>query len=292
MNHLDEKNKAYITECPRDGQQGLAYVISPEKRAAYINELLQVGFDIIDFGSFVSPKAVPQMAESSKVLSLLDISNTKTELLAIIGNARGAEEAVREEKISIIGFPYSISDTFLKKNINSNIDEVFNQTIALKKIAEMDVKKFRVYISMAFGNPYGDVWSENLVIEEVEKLVDNGIQIITLSDTIGLATPASIKNIYEPLHELFPDIELGIHLHSKPQDAYGKLEAAWHAGCRHFDGVLNGFGGCPMTGYELLGNVNTLDILQLFEKHQAQVAVDFNKAKSLAMKYPSFELLR
>jgi len=280
-----------ITECPRDGQQGLPFVISPENRAAYINKLMQVGFDIIDFGSFVSPKAVPQMAASSKVLNMIDTSNSPTKLLAIIGNTRGALEAANEEKLEILGFPYSISDTFLHKNINSGIEVVFKQTIDIKKICDAADKKLRVYMSMAFGNPYGDTWSEQILLDEVKKLVENGIQIITLSDTIGLGTPEMITSIFEKMTLQFSNIEIGIHLHTKPQDAYAKLEAAWNAGCRNFDGVLNGFGGCPMTGYELLGNLNTLEILRFFESKNITTSIDNRKAKEIALHYSSFAAL-
>lgn len=289
---INNSNTIFITECPRDGQQGLDFVISPKKRAAYINELMQVGFDVIDFGSFVSPKVVPQMAESAKVLSLVDKTISDTKILAIVGNMRGAHEAGAQEKVDIIGFPYSISDTFLKKNINSGIDVVFQQTLELHKACVSGGKDFRVYISMAFGNPYGDAWSEEILFTEVKKLVENGINIITLSDTIGLGSANIIKNIFEKSIPLFPDVKIGLHLHCKPDEAYSKLEAAWNAGCRHFDGVINGYGGCPMTGYELLGNVNTLEILRFCKSNQIQTKVDTQKIFNVTNEYPDFNSLK
>lgn len=280
--------QAYLTECPRDGQQGLPYIIPPEKRAAYINELMQVGFDVIDFGSFVSPKAVPQMAQSGKVLSMIDKASSHTKLLAIIGNLRGAQEAAAEEKVDILGFPYSVSDTFLQKNINSSIDTVFQNTLELKKAADAGGKAFRVYISMALGNPYGNHWSEQVVKDHIQRLVDNGINIITLSDTIGMGSAPLISRLFETLLPLYPGIELGIHLHTKPEETYKKIEAAWNAGCRHFDGVLNGFGGCPLTGYELLGNVNTLEMLRFFSERKIKTGINERLAADIAARYPDF----
>lgn len=280
-----------ITECPRDGQQSLPYIILPEKRAAYINELLQVGFDVIDFGSFVSPKAIPQMADTDKVLSLVDKTGSRSKLLAIVGNLRGVQEAAAQEKVDIIGFPYSISDTFLKRNINSSIDAVFQTTMEIKKAANTGGKQLRVYISMAFGNPYGDEWSEEIVKDHVQKLVDNGITAINLSDTVGMGTPQLIESLYEQLLPQYPGIELGIHLHTKPEDAYMKLNAAWQAGCRHFDGVLNGIGGCPMTGYELQGNVNTLEILRFCKDHHIKHGLDEEKIKEIAEHYHDFSAI-
>ncbi len=281
----------HITECPRDGQQGLPYTIPPEKRAFYINSLMKAGFDIIDFGSFVSPKAVPQMAESARVLSLIDKSGSSTKLLAIVGNLRGAEEAAAEEKLDIIGFPYSISDTFLQKNIHSSINAVFQTTLEIKKAADAGEKALRVYISMAFGNPYGDPWSEQILNDHIQQLVSNGIRIITLSDTIGLGTASLISRLFEKFLPLYPGIELGIHLHTQPEQAYGKIEAAWNAGCRHFDGVLNGIGGCPLTGYELLGNVNTLEILRFCKEKGIPTALQEEWALDTATSYSDFRHL-
>lgn len=284
-------NKIYLTECPRDAQQGLHYVISPERRAQYINELMHVGFEVIDFGSFVSPKAVPQMADSAKVLELVNKENTATKLLAIVGNARGGVEAAEQTKVDILGFPYSISNTFLEKNINSNLDKVLQTTKELGVIAKDHNKSLRVYISMAFGNPYGDEWSEQIIIDSVQSLVDAGVHTITLSDTTGLGTPDSIGSIIRKLLPEFPQTEFGLHLHTEPNNWREKIAAGWDAGCRHFDGVINGFGGCPMTGYELLGNVNTLNLLAFIKEKQIQSDVNSERVLDIAMQYPNFRVL-
>ncbi len=284
-------NTIFLTECPRDAQQGLSYVISPEKRAQYINDLMQVGFDVIDFGSFVSTKAVPQMANSAKVLELINKENSNTKLLAIVGNARGGTEAAKQEKVDILGFPYSISNTFLEKNINSNLDKVLQTTKELGTIASDYNKSLRVYISMAFGNPYGDEWSENIVADAVAELVTAGVHTITLSDTTGLGTPENIQSIIQTLLPKFSQTEFGLHLHTKANDWKEKIEAGWNAGCRHFDGVINGFGGCPMTGYELLGNVNTLNLLSFIKENNIESSVDFGNVLDISSRYPDFKVL-
>lgn len=284
-------NELFITECPRDAQQGLPYTISPEKRAAYINRLMPLGFDTIDFGSFVSPKAVPQMAESGRVLDLVDKTNAATKLLAIVGNARGASEAVAHSKIDTIGFPYSISNSFLERNINSSSSAVLHTLGEIASIAEQGNKKLRVYISMAFGNPYGDEWSPFILRDAVYILANKGADTITLSDTTGLGTPDMIYKLYSSLKPAFPQVQLGIHLHTRPEEANAKIDAAWKAGCQHFDGVINGFGGCPMTGYELLGNLNTLSILNYIRKNNIPSSLNLNGIEELAKDVPEFTSL-
>ncbi|WP_447642931.1 MULTISPECIES: hydroxymethylglutaryl-CoA lyase [Chitinophagaceae] len=281
----------HLTECPRDAQQGLPFVIASEKRAEYINTLLKIGFDVIDFGSFVSPKAVPQMADSAKVLELIDKENSTTKLLAIVGNARGGIEAAQQKKVDILGFPYSISNTFLEKNINSNSEKVLQTTQELGIVAKDYNKSLRVYISMAFGNPYGDEWSEDIAADAVQTLVNAGVHTITLSDTTGLGTPESISALMRRLLPTFPDTEFGLHLHTKPNDWKEKIEAGWDAGCRHFDGVINGFGGCPMTGYELLGNINTLNLLAFVKEKHIDSTVDVERVLDIATRYPDFKVL-
>lgn len=278
----------HITESPRDAQQGLPFVIPAETRASYINELMKASFDVIDFGSFVSPKAVPQMAESNRVLALIDKTVSNTKLLAIVGNERGANDAAEQEKLDIVGFPYSISNTFLQKNINSNIEKVDAQTTAIAAICKKNEKGFRVFISMAFGNPYGDDWSEDIISDCVKKLSDNGVQTITLSDTIGLATADSIQNLFEKLLPLNPGIELGLHIHTDHNNWRPKIDAAWKAGCRSFDGVINGIGGCPMTGYELMGNLNTMDLLSYFREQHITHHLDEALINELSRKYGRF----
>ncbi|GAB3023353.1 hydroxymethylglutaryl-CoA lyase [Niabella terrae] len=278
----------HVTECPRDGQQGLDYIIPPPQRARYINELMTAGFDIIDFGSFVSPKAVPQMAGSAAVLEAIDKTISPTRLLAIVGNLRGAAEAAAQEKLDIIGYPYSVSETFLRKNINADAQEAFRILQDIQEAADSGSKALRVYISMALGNPYGDPWSEDLVADQVGLLLANGIRQITIADTVGSGSAAEIGSLLKKLLPAFPQAEIGLHLHSLNGDAYAKIEAAWQAGCRHFDGVINGWGGCPMTGFELLGNINTLEILRFCDEHQILSHVDPDKVRELADRYGNF----
>ncbi|MCF3111687.1 hydroxymethylglutaryl-CoA lyase [Niabella sp. CC-SYL272] len=289
MNNLD---RIRLTECPRDAQQGLPYTIPPEKRAAYINELMQVGFEVIDFGSFVSPKAVPQMAESAKVLEGIHKEGSPTKLLAIIGNPRGATEAAAQQKVDVLGFPYSISNTFLERNIHSDSSKVLHALHEIADISQSNGKELRVYISMAFGNPYGDEWSEFIVQDAVYLLAGKGVQTITLSDTTGLGTREVIYKLFKTLIPRFPEVELGLHLHTQPQEAIGKIDAAWQAGCRSFDGVINGFGGCPLTGYELLGNLNTLTLLQYCRDKNIATGLNENRMEQIVAAYPNFDGLR
>jgi hydroxymethylglutaryl-CoA lyase len=277
-----------ITESPRDAQQGLPFTIPVETRVAYINELMLAGFDVIDFGSFVSPKAVPQMAHSNDVLERIDKSQSNTQLLAIVGNTRGAEEACASAQLDIVGFPYSISNTFLQKNINSSIEKVDETALAIGKLCNHSNKAFRVFVSMAFGNPYGDEWNISVLRDCVQKLADSGVQTITLSDTIGLATATSIREIFETLMPLYPDIEIGLHIHTQHHNWREKIDAAWKAGCRSYDGVINGIGGCPMTGYELLGNLNTLDLLSYLQEEHIVHRLDDALIKDIASRYGTF----
>ncbi|MCD2425898.1 hydroxymethylglutaryl-CoA lyase [Niabella pedocola] len=285
-------NELKITECPRDAQQGLSYTIPPEKRAAYINALMHAGFAVIDFGSFVSPKAVPQMANSAKVLEGINKEGSATKLLAIIGNARGATEAAAQQKVDVLGFPYSISNTFLERNIHSDASRVLHVLDEIAAISQGNGKALRVYISMAFGNPYGDEWSEFMVQDAVYLLAGKGVQTITLSDTTGLGTSQVIYNLFKTLIPRFPHVELGLHLHTLPEQAMEKIDAAWKAGCRSFDGVINGLGGCPLTGYELLGNVNTLTLLHYCRRHNIATGLNENRIEQIAAAYPDFNRLK
>jgi len=250
-----------------------------------------VGFDVIDFGSFVSPKAVPQMADSAKVLELINKEESATRLLAIVGNARGAADAAAQKKVDIIGFPFSISNTFLERNIHSGTSAVLHTLNEIASIAEQAGKSLRVYISMAFGNPYGDEWSYFILQDAVYLLANKGVQTITLSDTTGLGNPEIIHKAFTTLAPRFPDVELGLHLHTQPADALAKVDAAWKAGCRSFDSVINGFGGCPLTGYELLGNLNTLTLLDYMNKNKIPHHVQQEKIMEIAKEYPDFKLL-
>jgi hydroxymethylglutaryl-CoA lyase len=246
-----------LVECPRDAMQGWKRQIPTAKKIEYINSLLKVGFDTIDFGSFVSPKAIPQMADTKEVIAGLDPGGSVSKLLAIIANPRGAEEASMFEQISFLGFPFSISETFQQRNTNSSIATSFERVEDIQNICIKTGKKLVVYISMGFGNPYGDPYSEEVVFEWVNKLVGIDVQIISLADTVGLASPTQVKDVTAYMVESFPGTELGVHLHSTPVNWKEKLEAALSAGCKRFDGALKGIGGCPMANDELVGNMNT-----------------------------------
>ncbi|MBK9356167.1 MAG: hydroxymethylglutaryl-CoA lyase [Bacteroidales bacterium] len=257
-----------LTESPRDAQQGLPFVIPPEKRAEYLNALMTVGFDVLDFGSFVSPRAVPQMAEQDKVLGFVDKAGSRSKLMVIVGNLRGGMEAAAQEKIDIIGFPYSVSETFLKKNINSDGTKALKTIDGLLEICAGSGKTLRIFMSMAYGNPYNDEWSPDLLAEKTEILAGKGIMTITLADTIGIAPAPLIGEVYSSLLSRFPEHEFGLHIHTRPGEWHEKLDAAWEAGCRWYEGVISGIGGCPMTGYELIGNLNTLDLLGFLNEKQ------------------------
>ncbi|HLN53579.1 MAG TPA: hypothetical protein VK212_07705 [Lentimicrobium sp.] len=271
-----------ITETPRDAQQGLPYVIPPAKRAAYINALMKVGFDVIDFGSFVSPVTIPQMAQQDEVLRMVDKVPSGPKLMAIVGNKRGGRDAVAQEKVDILGFPYSMSETFLKRNINSTTEKALDTIEYLAEIARQSGKELRIFLSMAFGNPYGDKWDIKEMKKHIGRFIDLGIRTITLSDTIGVATSSSISRIFETMIPSWPETEFGLHIHTKPNDWHDKIKAAWDAGCYSFDGVLNGIGGCPMTGYEMIGNLNTLNLLKFIRENKIPSRIN-DKALSQAM---------
>jgi hydroxymethylglutaryl-CoA lyase len=253
----NQKSEIKLIECPRDAMQGWKTFIPTEKKIEYINQLLQVGFDTIDFGSFVSPKAIPQMADTKEVISRLSMAKSNSKLLAIIANVRGAQEAAEFEKITYLGFPFSISPTFQMRNTNSTIEESLERVKEIKNICDRNNKELVVYISMAFGNPYGDAYDENIVLEWVEKLVGEGIQIISLADTVGLANASQVSSIVKKVISKFPDIETGVHLHSTKTNWKQKIDAALQSGCLRIDGALKGIGGCPMANDELVGNMDT-----------------------------------
>lgn len=266
-----------LTECPRDAMQGLHDFIPTDLKAAYINLLLQVGFDTIDFGSFVSPKAIPQMADTAEVLKRLDLSSTKSKLLAIIANYRGAEEAAQHEEISYLGYPFSISETFQKRNTNSSIADSFDLIKKMQELCLAKNKELLVYLSMGFGNPYGDEWNVGILSNWAGKLVGEGIKIIALSDTIGVATGEQIKSIYPALVEQFPQTEFGVHLHSTPTTWREKAEAAYQSGCKRFDSALKGYGGCPMAKDELTGNIATENLIGYLQSQKAITGLNMAK---------------
>jgi hydroxymethylglutaryl-CoA lyase len=255
-----------LIECPRDAMQGWKKFIPTERKVEYINSLLKVGFDTIDFGSFVSPKAIPQMADTGEVVKGLELGASDTKLLAIVANMRGAEEASVFEQISYLGFPFSISETFQQRNTNSSIEQSLERVEEIQNLCIKTGKQLVVYISMGFGNPYGDVYDEEIVFEWVNKLVAMDISIISLADTVGIATPAQVYDVTSYLVESLPGTEIGVHLHSTPQNWKEKSDAAVKAGCKRFDGALKGIGGCPMADDELVGNMNSEGMIPYFEE--------------------------
>jgi hydroxymethylglutaryl-CoA lyase len=257
MNMSLASNTIKLIECPRDAMQGWKRQIPTAKKIEYINALLTVGFDAIDFGSFVSPKAVPQMADTKEVITKIEILNSKTKLLAIIANVKGAEDAVVYDAISYLGFPFSISETFQQRNTNSSIKESLQRVEEIQNLCIKNHKEAVVYISMGFGNPYGDAYNEDIVGFWVEKIAAIGIDIISIADTVGLATPEQVFTVLNALIPKHPSIEIGAHLHSSSLNWSAKTAAALKAGCRRFDGALKGIGGCPFANDELVGNMDT-----------------------------------
>lgn len=255
-----------IVECPRDAMQGIKEFIPTEEKINYINQLLKVGFDTIDFGSFVSPRAIPQMRDTAEVLEGLDLSTTNSKLLAIVANTRGAEDASHFEEISYLGFPLSLSETFQERNTNRSIAEARETVSELQHLCRKQNKKLVVYLSMGFGNPYGDPYELSYVGEFVEKLVGMEIETISLADTIGVSNTENISELFSSLIPAFPQVEFGAHLHSTAETALEKIESAYQAGCRRFDGAIRGFGGCPMAKDDLVGNIKTETIID-FASH-------------------------
>jgi hydroxymethylglutaryl-CoA lyase len=276
--------KLKLIECPRDAMQGWVNWIPTEKKIVYLNQLLKVGFDTLDFGSFVSPKAIPQMADTALVYDALDLDNTNTKLLAIIANVRGAETAVSFEKIKYLGFPFSISETFQQRNTNSSIAEAFRTVETIQNLCQKADKKLVVYFSMGFGNPYGDPYSVEIVSEWAAKMSDLGIKIISLSDTVGVADSQTIIQLFSGLIPQYPDIEFGGHFHATVDNWQMKIQSAYQAGCLRFDGAIGGFGGCPMAEDELVGNINTQNTIQFFENQGVDLGLDKNEfIKSVEM---------
>ena len=255
-----------IIECPRDAMQGWKNIIPTETKIEYINQLLKVGFDTIDFGSFVSHEAIPQMADTKEVAAHLDVESSKSKLLAIIANLRGAKDAIAFDNITYLGFPFSVSPTFQMRNTHSTIEGSLKTVQEIKSICDQNKKDLVVYISMAFGNPYGDEYNEDLVLKWIEELVKEGIKIISLSDTVGLAHPPQISSIVKKVISVFPEIETGVHLHSTHHEWKQKIEAALQSGCMRFDGAMKGYGGCPMAEDELVGNMDTDLMIPYFKE--------------------------
>jgi hydroxymethylglutaryl-CoA lyase len=264
-----------LVECPRDAMQGWKHFIPTEKKIEYINSLLQVGFDTIDFGSFVSPKAVPQMSDTKDVIKKLKVESSKSKLLVIVANVRGAEDAMSFDEIHYLGFPFSISPTFQQRNTNSTIEESLGRVEEIQNLCLKNKKQLVIYLSMGFGNPYGDEYNEEILLKWADEMVKREIKIISLADTVGLATPAQISLALDSLVPKYPGTTIGVHLHSTPNNWKEKLNAAVDAGCRRFDGALKGIGGCPMALDDLVGNMNTELIISYLE--EKKLISDLNK---------------
>ncbi|HHB79223.1 MAG TPA: hydroxymethylglutaryl-CoA lyase [Saprospiraceae bacterium] len=253
-----------LIECPRDAMQGLHEFIPTDTKVAYINKLLQVGFDTIDFGSFVSPKAIPQMADTAQVLERLNLDDTNTKLLAIVANMRGANDAVKYPQIDYLGYPFSISETFQIRNTNATIAESLDRVKGMQELCTAHNKTLVVYLSMGFGNPYGDEWNAEIVMKWMNELAKIGVHIVSLSDTIGVSTTDSIEYLFSHVIPEFPEIEIGAHLHTLVGESGAKIKAAYQSGCRRFDGALKGYGGCPMAKDDLTGNMPMENLIFYF----------------------------
>ena len=286
------QEKIKIIECPRDAMQGIKNFIPTAEKVRYIQSLLGCGFDTIDFGSFVSPKAIPQMIDTAEVLSELDLTKTKSKLLAIVANVRGATDACAHRQIDYLGYPFSISENFQMRNTHKTIDQSVETLQEIFKLAKASGKEVVTYISMGFGNPYGDPWSVEIVGEWTEKLAEMGARILSLSDTVGTSTPEVIDYLFSNLIPQYPEIEFGAHLHTTPTKWHEKVAAAYTAGCHRFDGAVQGFGGCPMAKDELTGNMPTEKMLSHFTAVKADTGVNwmvfeaaYNKATELFSAY-------
>ena len=280
-----------IIECPRDAMQGIKMFIPTEKKVQYIQSLLRVGFDTIDFGSFVSAKAIPQMQDTIKVLELLDLSKTQSKLLAIIANTRGAELAAEHKEIKYLGFPFSISENFQMRNTHKTIAESLVTLSEILEIASKKDKEVVAYLSMGFGNPYGDPWNVDIVGDWTEKLSNMGVTILSLSDTIGSSTPEKIDYLFSNLIKAYPSMEFGAHLHTTPDSWYEKIDAAYKAGCLRFDGAIKGYGGCPMAKDDLTGNMPTEKMLSYFTANKVETnlsTMSFESSYNEALKIFNF----
>lgn len=274
-----------IIECPRDAMQGIHGFIPTEQKIKYIQQLLWVGFDTLDAGSFVSPKAIPQMKDTAEVLKKLDLSNTLTKILCIVANNKGADDAVQFEQVRFLGFPFSVSETFQIRNTNSTINEAVERVDYIQNLCLKHDKEMVVYLSMGFGNPYGDPWNPEIVSYWMDHMVKRGIKTVSLSDTIGVSNPENIRLIYSQLSKAYPDIEIGAHLHTRPESWREKIQAAYDSGCTRYDGAIKGYGGCPMASDTLTGNMPTENLLRFLYDNQESPGVnteEFNKAMIMA----------
>jgi hydroxymethylglutaryl-CoA lyase len=273
-------DKIKLIECPRDAMQGIKSFIPTDKKIQYIQSILRCGFDTIDFGSFVSPKAIPQMTDTAEVLAGLDLSATQSKLLAIIANTRGAQDAAEHSEIKYLGYPFSISENFQMRNTHKTIAESVVTLKEILEIAQNKDKEVVAYLSMGFGNPYGDPWNVEIVSEWTEKLSSLGVKILSLSDTVGSSTPEVIHHIFSNLIPKYPNIEFGAHLHTTPSTWHEKVDAAYIGGCKRFDGAIQGFGGCPMAKDELTGNMPTEKLVSYFTAKKADANIKMTSFES------------
>lgn len=269
-----------LIECPRDAMQGWHRMISTAEKVEYLQALLKVGFDTLDFGSFVSPKAIPQLADTKEVLAQLDLSATRSKLLAIVANVRGAEEAVVYDEIDYLGFPFSVSETFQLRNTNKTIAESLEQVQTMQELCIKNSKELVVYISMGFGNPYDDPYSPEIVLRWVDELVKMDITTISLADTVGVANPDIISSLFKHLIPAYPGVEIGAHFHSAPHNWEEKVQAAWDQGCRRFDSAIKGIGGCPMAKDELVGNLATENMIWFCQQRQEPLTLDMTALRT------------
>lgn len=280
---LQSKTEIKIIECPRDAMQGLHEFVPTELKARYINQLLKVGFDTLDFGSFVSPKAIPQLKDTAEVLEKLELDNSKTELLAIVANLRGAINAAQFPQIKYLGYPFSISETFQLRNTNATIEESLERVMDIYEISLASGKELVIYISMGFGNPYGDTWNTEIVEKWVQKLASYGIKIFLLSDTVGVAQPENIEYLFSELIPNNPTLEIGGHFHTTIETWEEKVAAAFDSGCVRFDGTIKGYGGCPMAQNDLVGNMPSEFLIEFANKRKLHTGLDLDAYKK-AMK--------
>jgi hydroxymethylglutaryl-CoA lyase len=274
-----------IIETPRDGFQGIQMFIPTAIKTKYINELFKAGFETVEVGSFVSPKAIPQMKDTPEVLAGLDLKDTSSKVMALTANMKGGLEAISFNMIDQLYFPFALSETFQKKNINSSFDKSKQMVKNLQELAGQNDKELLIVISMGFGNPYGDPWSVDMLVDMSGYFYDQGFRIMPIADVVGLASPDLIYKVFDKLIPTFPDMEFGIHLHTVPSEYYDKVDAAYQAGVRRFDTVLGGIGGCPMTDHELLGNLNTLSLVEYCEKNDIEHGLDAKLLRGLASSY-------
>lgn len=277
-----ETSQITLVECPRDAMQGWEHFIPTSKKIEYLNQLLHVGFDVLDFGSFVSPKAIPQLADTAEVLSQLDLSETKTKLLAIVANMKGAQAAISFSQIDFLGYPFSISSTFQMRNTNATLEQSWDNVLQMRDLCSQHNRKLVVYLSMGFGNPYGDDWSPQMVLEWTKKMDEAGIAVISLADTVGMANVNDIGAIFNSLQNEKINAEYGIHLHTTPYNWQEKVDAAFNNGCKRFDAALKGFGGCPFAEDDLVGNLATENLIMYLEEKKINLNIDKNQfAKAL-----------